>query len=67
MMKRRLGPEAFRETRSTARGLGDGSWLWVCDEYELREDKDAEKEAVSNLRLAPAYPVSREGRGGRTG
>jgi hypothetical protein len=59
-MRRRLGPEAFRETRSTARGLGDGSWLWVCDEYELREDDSAEGKALSNLRLAPAYPVSRE-------
>lgn len=59
-MRRRLGPEAFHETRSTARGLGDGSWLWVCDEYELREDDNGEGEALSNLRLAPAYPVSRE-------
>jgi len=57
---RRLGPEAFRETRSTARGLGDGSWLWVCDGYELREDEAAGGDTPSRLRLAPAYPVSRE-------
>jgi len=61
-MRRRLGPETFRKTRSTARGLGEGSWLWICDEYELHGDDNAEGEALSNLRLAPAYPVSREER-----
>lgn len=60
MTRRRLGPEAFRKTSSTARGLGDGSWLWVCNGYELRKDDNSEGGALSRLYLAPAYPVSRE-------
>lgn len=59
---RRLGPEAFSKTRSTVRGLGDGSWLWVCDGYELREDNDAGGNWLFRLRLTPSYPVSREDR-----